>query len=343
MKSIMEQEIAEQPSLFKKIVDEYIKDGEVLIDFPTEFKKIRFIASGSSYNCAGLAEKFFKNMAGYDATCEFASEFIASKKNKIDKDALYFFISQSGRTVDTLAVLEEVKKAGAKTFALVNVEDSKMFEEADYKLAVGAGVENAIAATKSFTACILFCWLLAVKASGNSKEYTKYVNEEIEEVIEKAINNTDAIVECAGFLATQRNFPIVGYDYYYAIAKEGALKTKETSFIDANAYALGEFIHGHVALLNEENAVIEIFGEDLGAFEVKNLNKIKDKYSPKRVTITDFESDLNGDYSIIIPKCKNEITKYLAIVVTLQVLAFNIAKKLNRNIDNPNGLSKVVE
>ena len=167
--------------------------------------------------------------------------------------------------------------------------------------------------------------------------------ETLKSQLENILANTDQIKKCAKLLSEQKSFPIVGYDYYYAIAKEGALKTKETSFIDANAYALGEFIHGHVALLNEKNAILEIFGEDLGEFEKKNLGKIKDKYKPQTVTIADFEYDAQNPYNIVFEKCKNDIVKYLSIIIILQLLALNVATELGRDIDNPQGLSKVVE
>ena len=120
MKSLMEQEIFEQPSILGDIIKKYVNGEDVLIDFPKKYKKINLIASGSSYNCARMAKKFFRDISGLDAACDFSSEFLANSSNKIDKNALYFFISQSGETSDTIAVMKKVQEEGAKTFVLVN-------------------------------------------------------------------------------------------------------------------------------------------------------------------------------------------------------------------------------
>ncbi len=341
MQTLMEQEILEQPSIFGDIVKRYVKEGSVLIDFPNKYKKINFIASGSSYNCARMAKKFFRDMAGLDTSCDFSSEFLANKTNKVDKNALYFFISQSGETSDTIAVMEKVKQGGAKTFALVNVENSKMYKNADYKLCVNAGVERAIAATKSYSACLLCCYLIASKLSEKPSEHLKYITG-IGKITKEFLQENKQIDECAKFLSKQKRFPLIGYNYYYILAKEGSLKIKETSYIDVNAYSLGEFVHGHIAILNEIKAILEIFTHDMGEFEMKNLKKIKDDYNPQAVVITDLKSDDKKHMSIVIPKCKNPVLKYILITLTLQMLALKIAQKLKKNIDKPTGLKKVI-
>jgi glucosamine--fructose-6-phosphate aminotransferase (isomerizing) len=161
-KSLMEKEIFEQPQVLDEIVQKYCTRGKILIDFPRNFEKIKFIASGSSYNCARLAEKFFRDIAQIDAASEFSSEFLANKNLKINKDTLYFFISQSGETSDTLAVLNLVRRAGGKTFVMTNNENSTMQKLSKQGVCVSAGDENAIAATKSFSSCVL--WRIFVRS-----------------------------------------------------------------------------------------------------------------------------------------------------------------------------------
>lgn len=342
MKSFMEEEIFEQKKIIGSIVNKYTKNGEILIDFPSGFKKIKFIASGSSYNCARLVEKFFRDLAGLDGNSEFSSEFLANKNQKISPDTLYFFISQSGKTTDTLEAMRLVRKNGAKAFVLVNQENSPMYLEADYKLNIEAGVEHSIAATKSFSASVLLGYLCALKLNGERKKYLDEI-ENTEEDIKKIFDLIPDIKKSARFLSQNKCYPIIGYNYYYIIAKEGSLKIKETSYSDSNAYALGEFIHGHIALLNEKHTVVEIFTHELGEFERRNLKKITDKYHPKRVTITDFEDELCGEYKIIFPQFKSELTKFISITIILQLLALHIAYELNMDVDKPTGLNKVVE
>ncbi len=335
----MEKEIFEQPQVLDAIVKKYCPNGEILIDFPGNFERIKFIASGSSYNCARLAQKFFCDIGGFEGASEFSSEFLANKNLKIDKNTLYFFISQSGETSDTLAVLNLVQQACAKTFVITNNENSTMQKLSKYGICACAGEENAIAATKSFSACILCAWLCAFKAAGKKPSGLDKLSKNLDGILK----DTKQIDKCAEFLSAHKSFPLVGSNYCYILAKEGALKIKETSYIDANAYALGEFFHGHIALLNQKNAVVEIFTSDSGEFEIKNLNKIKNNYKPKTVTIADFESNLDGDCKIIFPQFEDDLTKFLAITVILQLLALKIATKLRRDVDKPHGLSKVVK
>ena len=345
MKTLMEQEINEVGQVLGNLISKYIVNYCITVNFPSKFSRIKFIASGSSHNCAGIAEKFFRDIAECDGSCEFSSEFLSNRNPRIDKDTLYFFISQSGETFDTSTALETVKKAGGMTFALTNTEECKMNSLADTYLNVEAGKEASIAATKSFTACVFGAWLCALKlAQSKSIDISSHIEgiEKLPSAIEDIIANPKQFEVVANFLAKHKSLPIVGYDYYYAAAKECALKTKETTFIDANAYALGEFMHGHMALLTQKNAIIEIFTDDINPFEKKSLDKIKQKYNPKTIVITDYKGYMENDYEIIFPKFKTMIFKVLALITIFQMLALKTAIKLKRNVDTPEGLDKVV-
>lgn len=342
----METEIAQQGVVISNLIKKHILNYCVLVNFPSKFEKIKFIASGSSNNCAHIGAKFFKDIVGVDAICEYSSEFLADRDQEIDTDTLYFFISQSGETADTLEVMKIIQSKKGICFALTNDKTSKMALAADYQLDIEAGVEGSIAATKSFSASIFCVWLCALKmAQARSKNVYEYIKnvEKLPSVIDATILKTaNSIDKAAEFLSGYQSFPIVGYHYYYTIAKEGALKVKETSYIDCNAYPLGEFIHGHVALLNQDMALLEIFTDDLGEYERKNLDKIKNIYKPKTVVITDFESNVECECAITFEKHNDILFKCFSIVVILQLLALKTAQKLGRDVDKPNGLSKVV-
>jgi len=343
--SFMENEILEQSTIIEDLISRYVKNYCVMVDFPSKVKQIKFIASGSSYNAACLAKKFFRDIVGTDACCDYSSEFLSSPNQKVDPDALYFFISQSGETADTVEVMDIVKKARAKTYAIVNNECSYMYENADYSMFAAAGKEESIAATKSFTACVFCAWLCALKAAQNiSKDISKYMMnlQYIPRDMDETLFLEKKIDKAASFLSKYKSFPVVGYDYYYELAKEGSLKIKETSYIDSNPYALGEFIHGHVALLNHQSALIEVYSEDMGQYEKKCLKKIEDNYNPKVVAITDTKDMVKADYTIVFTKTDCQITRVLCVALVLQLLALKIAYKLKRDVDNPQGLSKVV-
>ena len=105
---------------------------------------------------------------------------------------------------------------------------------------------------------------------------------------------------------------------------------------------MGEFVHGHVAILNKINTLIEIITSDFCDFEIKTLNKITNDYKPKSVVITDSEEDFGAGISVIIPYCEDMLVRVLSVVFVIQMLALKIALRLKRNVDKPHGLNKVV-
>lgn len=343
--SQMEIEILEQPGIVGALIDKYVKNYALVLDMPLIVRDIKIIASGSSYNCALLGKKFFEEIADVHTDAEFSGEFLCQSKRKPDKNTLYFFISQSGETYDTTTAAKTVKEAGAKTFAIVNNENSTLWDLCDYKINIGAGVENSIAATKSFSASLCALYLCALKIAQNKlrdvAEYLKNIKE-VEKNIASVLDLTLNIGKAADFLAAHGAFPIIGQGENYALARECALKIKETSYIDANAYSMGEFVHGHVAVLNKTGTLIEIITSDFCEFETKTLSKIRKDYNPRSVVITDCEEDFEAGISIIFPFCEDKLVKILSVLFISQMLALKIAQKLKRNVDKPHGLNKVV-
>ncbi len=335
-----EKEILSQKNLIDKIVNTYFKGNK--LNFPSidkeKYKEVKFIASGSSYNAARLGHKFFEENYDIIANFEYSSEFISNPNRKIKNDTLYVFVSQSGKTYDTGYALDIVKKEGGNTFSFVNNSNSKIYNEADYKVDVMAGVENSIAATKSFSACVICLWLFSKYFSC---ENSNILNELTE--AKKAINDIfsmeNEILKGANFLAKQKSVSIIGYGTGYILAKETALKIKETSYIHSCAYPTGEFLHGHSAILNEHKALIEIFTSDMKNFEKNTLLKIKKDFNPEILSITDFDTN---ELSIKFPKYNYAISKICAICVILQLLALKTALISGENVDKPKGLNKVV-
>jgi len=348
MENMMLKEINEEPVVFEYLINKYIKDGKALAPFPFEFNEVKFVASGSSYNCARLGQKFFENISKLKTSFEYSSEFNANLDRKINKDVLYFFISQSGETYDTSRALDLVKSKGGHTFALVNNDNSYIYNNCEYKMNIEAGVEKSIAATKSFTGGVLCLWLLSLTIAQHKgfdiKEHIMGVLD-IKKQSENVVKNTENIDRAAEILSALKSFPLIGYSYNYVIAKEGALKIKETSYIDVNAYPTGEFLHGHTAILNENSVIVEIFSHRAGEFEKKTLDKIRHDFCPKIISLGDIETcetKDKSDINICFEKFDNEIVTILSCVIVLQLLALKIALKLNRNVDKPKGLNKVV-
>lgn len=346
MTSIMKKEIFEEPGVVKNLIQNYVTpEDEINIDLPQKVDNIVIVASGSSYNCAAIAAPLFIEYANIPCECEYSSEFILQKKHFITPDSLYIFVSQSGETSDTLNALKMIKQEGVKTMCITNAKDSAMWKLCDYKILSDAGEEKSIASTKALTAQILCSMLVLLKLKHkNNSDISGYLNtlRRLPAYLERIKSDEEKIEETAKTVATYNNISILGNKNYYPIAKEGALKIKETCYLNVMAYPFGEFMHGHVAVLNQKSIVIAIIDEENAQFAVRNLKKIKEEYNPQIVCITSVQEVQAGDINIYI-KTKRKMKAIFGSLMTLQLIACKMAAILDKNPDSPKGLKKVVK
>ena len=347
-KTKMESEILEQNQIVPHILAKYIDSntGEIKLNLPLNIKKIVLVASGSSYHCARFAVDLVEKISKIETRAIYSSEFLLKSLIPKDDDTLYIFITQSGETSDTLKSVERVnKETSLPTLCITNNENSSIWQSCDYKVACEAGEEIGIAATKSFTSQMLCLILISLKLIENNGDNSilefKNTLKTIPEIINKAIAKRDDIKLLAQHLAKENIIILTADGISYSLAKEGALKIKETSYINTSAAILGEFMHGHVAVLNNKATLIYVAVESISERSISNLNKIKEEYSPNLVIIGKQDERIIPDYSLKV-ECQNIIQQLFANVVMLQLLALEIALQLNRNVDNPRGLHKVV-
>ena len=348
-KTNMELEIFEQKNIIPIILSNYIdsNSGEIKIDLPNGIHKIVIVASGSSYHCARFAVDLVEKVSKIETRAIYSSEFLLKNIIPQDENTLYVFITQSGETTDTLKAIERVKKeTDLPTLCITNVENSSIWNACDYKVACYAGVENGIAATKSFTSQMLCLILISLKLieKNDPNIDMKNLKEslfQLPRIIEKSFSKRKEIKKLAKHLAKENVIVLTADGISYSLAKEGALKIKETSYKNISAAILGEFMHGHVAVLNNKSTLIFISVDKISERSINNLDKIKSDYNPTIVIIGDSDERVKPDYHIDID-CDNELQQLFANVVILQQLALETALKLRRNVDNPKGLHKVV-
>ena len=348
-KTNMELEIYEQTKIIPFILEKYIdSQNEVIkIDLPQNIQKIVIVASGSSYHCARFAVDLVEKISKIETRAIYSSEFLLKNLIPHDENTLYIFITQSGETSDTLKAVERVKKeTGLPTLCITNVENSTIWNECDYKVACHAGVETGIAATKSFTSqmlCLILISLKLIENMGSNLEIKSLKESLIKlpNILENAIEKRKEIKKFAKHLAKEDVIVITAEGISYSLAKEGALKIKETSYKNISAAIFGEFMHGHVAVLNNKSTLIFISVDKISERALNNLKNIKKDYNPKIAIIGDNDSDFKPDFHIDVD-CKNEIQQLFANVTILQLLALETALRLNRNVDSPKGLHKVV-
>lgn len=344
--SSMEQEIWQQPEILGHILENYVApDGYIILNAPTKTDKIVLVASGSSYHCARFSAEVFGVVAEIEARAIYSSEFLLKKIVPHDKNVLYIFISQSGETTDTLSALNKAKQLGMKTMCITNKEDSTAWRTADYRINCHAGEEKSIASTKALTAQMLCLYLLALKFAQMKKIDVKermMQLKKLPQIVEDTLALTDKIKPFARFLSKYTNIILAADGISYALAKEACLKIKETSYINVMSHILGEFMHGHVAVLNNKKTVlVYLSSEELSYSTIKNLEKIKRDYNPPICIIGTSSDRIKSTFNVDL-EVEDDVLKMFSNAVISQVLALKIAEKLNRNVDKPKGLKKIV-
>ena len=346
MAYVMETEINSQGEIIEKLINKYLVNYCVMMDLPIKVSRAVIIASGSSYNAGVFGKYFFENIANTPSCAEYASEVISSKFSEYDKNVLYIFLSQSGASVDTLEAMRKIKDSGAKILCITNDAESEMHHLADYKFYIDAGVEQAIAATKTFSATVVMLWLIALKIAQNKHidivEETKDIHS-IKNIITTSMESVDNLDVAAKALSKFKGFAVFGLGANYALSLEAALKIKETSYINTSVYPMGEFVHGHFALLNETKAFLTFITHDASEYELKTLNKILKTYKSRSVVVSDVYEDYECDILVKFQQSHSKIATIVNMIIVIQMLALKIAKKLHRNIDKPIGLVKVVK
>lgn len=342
----MEHEIFEQAEILERLLNTYVSENEsILVDVPENISDVVFVASGSSYHCARYGADIFGSIANLNAMAIYSSEFLLKTIIPHNENMLYIFITQSGETSDTNKALIKAKQSGVRTLCVTNKEDSTIWQAADYRMSCHAGVERSIAATKSFTSQMMCLTLLALKfAQIRGIDTENYLNEILS--VPRYINETyklqPKIKNFARFISKYKNVVVCADGISYALAKEASLKIKETSYLNVTSSILGEFMHGHVAVLNNKAVLIYILVDDLSYTATKNLNKIKKDYNPPICIMGNKNVKIKSTYNINID-CESKIVKYFCVAVMIQLLALEVAIKLHRNVDKPHGLDKVVK
>ena len=348
-KTAMETEIYEQPAVLDGIIKNFAAEK---IDVPKGINRVILVASGSSYHCARFSADLLGNIAEIEARAIYSSEFLLKKIIPCDRKTLYIFITQSGETTDTVKALRRVKagitKNGEKyypdTMCVTNNPDSTIQKESKYHINCMAGNEKSIAATKSFTAQMLCVLLVTLKIAQNkgfdTKEYVKSLKN-LPFIAKETLKLRTKIKRLAGLIAKQQIAVMLAEGISYAIAKEGALKIKETSYMNINSALIGEFMHGHLAVLNKKSVVIYLSVHGISPNAAENLDKIKKVYNPSIYIIGRHNNKYISNFNINID-CENEVLQMFSNTIICQLLALETALKLHRNVDRPNGLKKIV-
>jgi glucosamine--fructose-6-phosphate aminotransferase (isomerizing) len=343
----MLKEIHEQPALIDKLAAYYIKnEGRKILDGLKGFqcKEWHLTACGTAWHAGLVIKNYFEQTNRQKASVDIASEF-RYKNPLISKGDVGLFISQSGETADTLACQELCKDREIPTFAIVNVEGSTLFRNADKNFLIHAGVEIGVASTKAFTLQALTGFLMSRAMEGTLDDPKLFSEIQLlSNRVAELCSLADSILEVAEKIYTKKGFIFTGRGQYFPIALEGALKLKEIAYVHAEGYAAGELKHGPIALVDEDLVNIAIVGPELFEKTLSNVEEVKARrgiivvLGPKNHPELEHLAD---SYIGLDFKGLPHLAP-LYVNVALQFLAYHIAKLKGTDIDKPRNLAKSV-
>jgi glucosamine--fructose-6-phosphate aminotransferase (isomerizing) len=286
-------------------------------------------------------------LARIPAGAEPASEF-RYRSPVVDPDTLYVAVSQSGETIDTLMAVQELKRKGGQVIGAVNVVGSAIGRECGRGIFLHAGPEVAVASTKALTNMAV-CFTLLGLLLGRVRDLSAANGHRIvgglralPEQVNRILASEEDIATIAHRFAEAQHMFFVGRVCGWPVAREGAQKLKEISYVHAEAYQAGELKHGPLALINPDMpSVVIIPSDDLVAKNLSTIEQIKARGGPV-IAVTSAEiPDGTADAVIRIPRAEPELEPIL-LNVPLQLLAYHAAAKLGRDIDKPRNLAKSV-
>lgn len=346
----MLKEIDEQPLVTRKIIQAYQNEsGDLtisndILDAMNEADRVYIIACGTSYHAGLVGKQFIENMARIPVEVHVASEFNYNMPILSEKP-LFIFISQSGETADSRAVLVSIKELGHKALTITNVPGSTLSREADYTLLLHAGPEIAVASTKAYTAQIAVLSILAhVTALSKGLEAKLDLVKElgiVANAMEVLCDSKEAFEYIAReFLSVTRNCFFIGRTVDFFVGLEGALKLKEISYIQAEGFAGGELKHGTIALIEEGTPVVALATQEAVNLSIRgNVKEVVARgANPCIISMKGLEEE---DDSFVLPAV-NELLTPLVSVIPLQLIAYYAALHRDCDVDKPRNLAKSV-
>lgn len=335
----MLKEINEESEVVKNILNLYTKNNKIKDIYNIKkYKNIDIVACGSASFAGQIGKYYIEKYANIKTEVYYASEY-RYQKNFFTKDTLVILISQSGETADTLAALKLAKENSINTLAIVNRRDSSIAREADSVIYTEAGIEVAVATTKAYLAQVLILLLLAFK--DNNKE-TKLLEDLklLPNLITKYINEYD-YSNIANILKDKEHIFYLGRGIDYYLSMEGSLKLKEISYIHSEAFQAGELKHGSISLIDKDFGVVSVVTDKtISDKTISNLKEVSAR-GAKIITITNIKDNNFADYTILVEDY-DEILNPLLVIVPMQMLAYNVAKLRDCDIDKPRNLAKSV-
>lgn len=353
LKEIYEQAKAIKNTLSGRISDKHVLEEAFGIKAKAIFDQVtnvQIVACGTSFHAGMITKYWLENIAKMPCQVDIASDY-RYRNIIVQPGCLFVTISQSGETADTLAALRYASESGyVGRLAICNVATSSLVRESDFSLLTIAGREIGVASTKAFTTQLTALLLLALvlgrrngMSAADEEQYVKDLHR-LPELINQVLKQDKAIQKLSINLADKHHALFLGRGIQYPVAKEGALKLKEISYIHAEAYPAGELKHGPLALVDDKMPVIAVAPNDELLGKLKgNLAEVSAR-GGKLFVIADESAgfDDEGDYQLIRLPPVPDVLAPILYTIPLQLLSYHVAILKGTDVDHPRNLAKSV-
>jgi glucosamine--fructose-6-phosphate aminotransferase (isomerizing) len=358
LKEIHEQPRAVRDTLLGRLgLDEgevHLEELEGALPALGTAERVVLIACGTSWHAALVGKFLIEQLAGVPTEVDYGSEY-RYRSPIVTPATLAVAVSQSGETADTLAAFREARRLGATGIAICNVQGSLLTREAQGSILTHAGPEIGVASTKAFTSQLVALQLLALKLGrlhgrldADACRAKLQALARVPHLMEQYLRDPGPVEELAREAAQRSNFLYLGRGIHYPIALEGALKLKEISYIHAEGYPAGEMKHGPIALIDDAMGIVALVPP--GRARDKMLSNVQEvKARGGRVLVVaaaGAAAELRGhldakDAVLEVPEAEEAFSPLL-FVLPLQLLAYHVAVRAGRDVDQPRNLAKSV-
>jgi len=313
-------------------------------------RRVVLVACGTSYHAALVGRFLIERLAGISAEVDLGSEY-RYRDSVLGPETLVVALSQSGETADTLGAVKAARDKGAPIVGITNVVGSALARESTGLLYTHAGPEIGVASSKTFTATLTACYLLALwlgrrRGAIPAEDGRKHIQGllELPRLLERVLESEPAIVELARDLAGYKNFLFLGRGIHYPMALEGALKLKELSYLHAEGYPAGEMKHGPIALIDDGMPVVALAPRD-GSYDrmMGTIEEVRARDGRVIALAHEGDREIAARVSrVLAVPVSAELLSPIIMAVPLQLLAYHLAVRLGRDVDQPRNLAKSV-
>jgi glucosamine--fructose-6-phosphate aminotransferase (isomerizing) len=314
-----------------------------------DVRRVKILGCGSAYYAGISGAHTIETLARVPADAEPASEF-RYRNPVIEKDTLYLAVSQSGETADTLAAVREVRRKGGRVLGIVNTVGSSIARECDGGIYMHAGPEVSVASTKAFTATLLCTALLALHlgrvrdlSAADGKRLVEALGR-IPDQVREVLRERERVRAVAVKYMDRTSAFFIGRTHAYPVALEGAQKLKEISYVHAEAYPASELKHGPLALVSPETPTFVVLPQDdLYEKTLSSIEEVRARRGPV-IAVTqpgDERLPTKVDDVLLVPRAEPVLSPLL-LTIPLQLLAYETAVALGRDVDQPRNLAKSV-